>query len=129
MKISLEIVPRPMVTSFTMFAKPSISLLKEKKEVIIDTHLISKTRVSTSIQIGEACNKVNFAIEGFKTFEKTEMNYFSGGSSTSNYFVLSKKQNREAYIEYVKKVVEKCIVEYFGVEMESVNILLREPRF
>jgi hypothetical protein len=89
---------------------------------------MTKTRVSTSMQIGEACYKINFPIEGFKTFEKTEYNYFSGLEVTSYYFVLSKQQNLERYKEYVIEVVRQAI-KTIGVELDELTIKLEEPKF
>jgi hypothetical protein len=43
------------------------------------------------------------ALDGFKTHEERESNYFSGGV-VYHYFVKSKKQNKEMYFEYLKRL-------------------------
>ena len=129
MKVNLEIIPRPMVTSFTMFEQLDIAKLKETKTIKVSTHMETKTRVSTDFQVGECCQKINWQMEGFKTFEKTEYNYFSGKDVTSHYFVLSKKQGRESYIEYVKKLIEFLVVEKLQLELDEITIKLVEPKF
>jgi len=128
MEIKLEIVPRKMISGFTMFAQFNRELLKETKTVEVNSHLVTKTRVSTSMQIGEACMKINFVIDGFKTFEKTEYNYFSSKEVTSNYFVLSKQQNLERYKEYVIEAVRKSI-NLIGVDLDELTIKLEQPKF
>lgn len=129
MKINLEIVPVPMISGFTMFAKIDTELLKETKTIRVSNRMETKTRVSTSIHIGEACYKVNWKIDGFKTFEKLEWNYFSGNQSENNYFVLSKKQGIEEYKEYVKKVIEFLVVEKLALELDEITIKLEQPKF
>jgi hypothetical protein len=129
MKINLVEVESPMFKSFTMFANPDIKLLKETKTVRVTPFNITKTRISTDIQFGQYCVKINKPIEGFKTHESTEMNYFSGTQSTSYYFVKSKKQNIEAYKEYVKKVVETVIKDYFRLELDEITIELEKGGF
>jgi hypothetical protein len=128
MKIKLEIVPRKFIHGFTMFAKIDKELLRQTKMVEVETDLITKTRVSTKLQIGEANNRINFPIEGFKTFEKTEYNWASGFEETSYYFVLSKKQGLEQYKKYVIEVVKEAITT-IGVELDELTIRLEEPKF
>lgn len=129
MKINLVEVEKPMVKSFTMFAKPNLNLLRETKKVTVDAYQISKTRISTSIQFGDYSVKINKPIEGVKTFEQTSMNYFSGDYSTSHYFVKSKKQDYLFYQEYVKKLVEDIIKNVFRLELDELTIELEKGGF
>jgi hypothetical protein len=129
MDIKIIEVPTPMFSEFTMYANIDIDKLKKEKTVRVRPHNETKTRISTSLQIGQSRNKINFAIEGFKTFEKTSFSYLSGNSETSHFFVKSKKQDLEAYKEYVKKVVEKALTEYIGVELDEVTIELESQKF
>ena len=107
MKITFIDKPTPMVSGFTMFAKFPTALLLEKKEITIIASHETKTRVSTSLSLGEHSSLINWEIEGFKTHEKSEWNYFSGGYNTSHYFVLSKAQGKEKYKEYVSAILTK----------------------
>ena len=129
MKIILVEVPRPLITSFAMFADPDLSILKETKKIKVAFHHITKTRISTSIQFGEYCFKVNNLIEGYKQHEETDYNYFSGKKVTSQYFVKSKKQNYEAYKEFVIKVIEDVIKNYFHLELDEITIELEQREF
>ncbi len=129
MKIILVEVPRPLITSFAMFADPDLSILKETKKIKVAFHHITKTRISTSIQFGEYCVKVNNLIEGYKQHEETDYNYFSGKKVTSQYFVKSKKQNYEAYKEFVIKVIEDVIKNYFHLELDEITIELEQREF
>ena len=109
MKINLVEVPRPMVSSFMMFADPDLNLLRETKTIRVSFHHHTKTRISTSIQFGEYCVKVNKFIKEYKQHEDTDWNYFSGNKVTSYYFVKSKKQNYDVYKEYVIKLIDDVI--------------------
>ncbi len=129
MKIILVEVPRPLITSFAMFADPDLSILKETKKIKVAFHHITKTRISTSIQFGEYCVKANNLIEGYKQHEETDYNYFSGKKVTSQYFVKSKKQNYEAYKEFVIKVIEDVIKNYFHLELDEITIELEQREF
>jgi hypothetical protein len=129
MKINLIEVPKPMFTEYSLFASPDIELLKRTKVVRVSPSCHTKTRVYTNMQIGNSRNGINFQVEGFKTFEQREHSYFSGEIQVTNYFVKSKKQNIEAYKEYVKKVVEIAIREYLKVDLDEVTIELEVGNF
>jgi len=129
MKVNLIIVPRPTSHAHTLFAEINKDLLRETKTVTVRANTVSKTRVSTSMQIGDACNNINFAIDGFKSDRVEDWNYFSGRTSVHNYFKLSKKQGLTEYREYVKKAVVKALTEYLNMGMDEVTIELNEPTF
>jgi len=129
MKINLVEVPVPMVTEYNLISSPDKELLKEKKVIRISPNNHTKTRVSTQMQIGMSRNGINFAVEGFKTHEESQHSYFSGENQVSNYFVKSKKQDIEAYKEYVKKLVEIVLKDYLGVELDEVTIELEVGNF
>lgn len=129
MKITLNEVAAPMFTSFTMFAEPNFELLKEKKEVTVSFRHYTKTRISTSLQFGDYCVRINFSNPNFKTHEETSISYFSSNREVSNYFVKSKKQDFEAYKEYVKEVVNEVITKIFKVELDELTINLHKGNF
>jgi hypothetical protein len=125
MKITITDTPAPMFTSFTMCADlyEQVKKLKETKVITVENSFHTKTRIATSIQVGEARNGVNWNMDGFKTFEHSEHNYFSGGMSVSHYFVKSKKQDFEAYKLYVIELVKKVLLN-FNVELNEIEIKL-----
>lgn len=129
MNIILREVETPQVTSFTLFGEPDLELLMRTKRVRIGTHLKTKTRISTSLQFGQFRNKINFAIDGYKTHLSREFSFVSGRHTESNYFVVSKKQNLEAYKEYVKKLVALVIKDYFKMELDEITIELEVTAF
>ncbi len=129
MKINLVEVAPPMFSEFQMFAKPDFELLKEKKKVRVSFRKETKTRISTSMQFGQYRVKINFAIEGVKTHEETDFSFVSSERETSNYFVVSKKQDFNAYKDYVSKVIEKVIVNIFKVELDEITIELEGKSF
>jgi hypothetical protein len=129
MKINLVEVPRPMVSSFTMFADPDLNLLRETKTIRVSFHHHTKTRISTSIQFGEYCVKVNKFIKEYKQHEDTDWNYFSGNKVTSYYFVKSKKQNYDVYKEYVIKLIDDVIRNHIKLELDEITIQLEQREF
>jgi len=128
MKINLIEVPTPQVTSFMMMADLDKAKLRETKTVRIQPYCVTKTRVATSIQIGETRAGLNLEIEGYKQHSETTMNYFSGGQVTKFYYVKSKKQNLEDYKEYVKKLVIKAL-QHIHVELDEITIELETAKF
>jgi len=124
MNINLIVVQKPAFVEYNLLGSINIEQLKKNKTVRISPSFHTKTRVSTVMQIGNNRNGINFPIDNFKTFESKEHSYFTSEVQTLNYFVKSKTQNFEAYKEYVKRVVEKALVEYINVELDEVTIEL-----
>lgn len=114
-----------MFTSFILCAEPKMSLLKETKTIVVSFSKQTKTRVSTSIQIGDACNTVNMKVDGFKLHEDSKFSYLSGKKEYHHYFVISKAQDFEAYKRYVKVLIEKIVTEIFKVELDTLTIELQ----
>ena len=129
MKINLIEVPTPMFTEFRMMGELNKELLKEKKVIRVSPHYHTKTRIGTSMQVGDSRNGINFEVEGFKTHESREHSYFTGNTTIKHYFVKSKKQDIEAYKEYVKKAVAIALTEYLGIELDEVTIELEVGKF
>ena len=128
MKINLIEVPTPQVTSFSLGADIDRKKLIETKTIRIQPHCVSKTRVATSMQIGETRAGLNLEIEGYKQHSETSMNYFSGNQVTKFYYVKSKKQNLEDYKEYVKKLVVEAL-KYIHIELDEITIELETAKF
>lgn len=124
MKINLIEVKKPFFTEFQLCSKPDIEFLKKSKIIRISPSLHTKTRIHTSMQIGNSRNGINIPIEGFKTHEESHYSYFSGEIQACNYFVKSKKQGIEAYKEYVKKLVEIVLKDYINIEIDEITIEL-----
>ena len=128
MKINLIEVPTPQVTSFTLMADLDKKKLIETKTVRIQPHCVTKTRVATSMQIGETRAGLNLEIDGYKQHSEASMNYFSGNKVTKFYYVKSKKQNLEDYKEYVKKLVVKAL-KHIHIELDEITIELESGKF
>lgn len=129
MKVNIVEVASPMVREFTMFAGINKEKLKETKTVRVTVSHETKTRICTTMQIGQSRNKINFQAEGFKTHEDRSHSYFTGEVQVSHFFVKSKAQDLEAYKEYVKKVVEDALKNYIGVDLDEVTVELEAERF
>jgi hypothetical protein len=129
MEVTLKIVPRPSSSSFTMLADFDREALRESKTVRVRASLWTKTRVETSMQVGNSRYGINLAVEGFKTHAESDMNYFSGTRTTHNYFKLLKSQNFDRYKEYVIAVVTKAMKENIRMELDTLTIELEQPSF
>lgn len=129
MKINLIEVETPMFSEFTMFAKPDFELLKRTKTIRVSVRQQTKTRISTTIGLGQFSARINFAAEGFKTHNETNHSFISNESEDSNYFIKSKKQGLAEYKEYVKKVIENVIVNIFKLELDEITIELEVKNF
>jgi hypothetical protein len=129
MEVNLVEVPRPMFSSFTMFAEPDLTLLKETKKISVSFHHNTKTRISTSISFGNYRVKVNNLMQGYKQHEERNSNYFSGGVETSYYFVKSKAQNYEVYKEFLTKLIPHILTDYFRLELDEITIELEQREF
>ncbi len=129
MNVNLVEVPTPMMSSFTMFADPDLSLLKETKKLRVSFHHNTKTRISTSLSFGDYKVKVNNLIQGYKLHEETNHSYFSGNYETSHYFVKSKAQNYEVYKEYLTKLIPHILTDYFRLELDEITIELEQREF
>lgn len=129
MKVNLVEVPTPMMSSFTMFADPDLSLLKETKKLRVSFHHITKTRISTSLSFGNYRVKVNNLMQGYKQHEETNHSYFSGNYETSYYFVKSKAQNYEVYKEFLTKLIPYILTDFFRLELDEITIELEQREF
>jgi len=129
MKVNIIEVATPMVREFTMFSGIDKEKLMQTKTVRVTVSHETKTRICTTMQIGQSRNKINFAVEGFKTHEDRSYSYFSGNVQVSHFFVKSKAQDLQAYKEYVKKVVEDALKNYIGVDLDEVTVELEAEHF
>ena len=121
MKINIEVVPVPMCSEFTMFADVDRDLLAKTKTVRVSSYKPTKTRVSTSMQIGQARNGINFEVEGFKQFKKESYSYATYTKQTSFLYVTSKVQNFEVYKKYVTELVIIAILK-LNIVLDEITI-------
>jgi hypothetical protein len=128
MQVNINEVATPSVKSFTVFAEPNLDLLRQTKTVRCSIHKPTKTRVSTDMQFGDYCVKINSPLEGYKQHADTQWNYFSGVQSTSYYFVKSKAQDFEIYKKYLATQVKIAMMK-LGVELDEITIELEGRNF
>lgn len=124
MEIEIELIDKKMFREFTLGGDLSLSKLREKREVMVTATHHTKTYLYTDMQFGNTVVGINFEVEGFKTAMKREHSYFTGTYQIKNYFVKSKKQDKDVYIEYVKRVVEMALNDYMKADLDSVKVLL-----
>jgi len=129
MKINIIEIATPMSSEFTMFADLDVEKLRETKTIRVVAHHETKTRISTTLQIGQGRVGANFKMEGFKTFEETKHSYVTYNASVVNYFLKSKKQGLEQYKEYVKAVVESVVKNNIKLELDEVTVELEADKF
>ena len=129
MIINLVEVPTPMFSEMQMFAEPDLELLKEKKTIRVSVRQKTRTRISTSMTLGKACVRINFPIDGFKTYNESSINFGTYENESSDYFVKSAKQDLKAYKEYLKKVIEHIVNNIFKIELDELTIELEAKNF
>jgi len=122
MEIIITEKQAPMFSSFQMFAEPDLNLLRQTKEVTVDIRKDTKTRLSTSLTFGNYKVHINLPVEGFKTHYKEEHSYLTSSVQRSYLFVISKKQNKEAYFEYLKALIKIVLTEYYKVELDTITV-------
>ena len=129
MIIILKVIERPSSNSHVLCQDIDKSSLELTKTIRVRSTTVSKTRVSTSMQVGTARVNINLPIEEYKTHEVTTHSYFTGNYSTHHYFKLLKSQGFEVYKEYVKKVVSIAIKEYLHLSLDILTIELESPHW
>jgi hypothetical protein len=116
MEVKLEIVEPKTSYSCTMFAQPDKELLRKTKTIIVRSFFVSKTRVDTSMQIGEAKNGINFEVQDYRSDKVEDFSYLDGAWHVYHYFKKLKSQGFEEYKEYVKKAVKIAVEEYLLIK-------------
>lgn len=122
MKILFIDTPTPMSFGYALCEPFPYELLKETKTLTIHPHLFTKTRVSTSVFIGNHSSCINIPIEGFKTHEEQGYDYINGKHQSSHFFVKGKKQGLTEYKLYLTEVLEH----FFGntnIDELKVNLI------
>ncbi len=109
MEIRITEVKPPMFSEHTMFAELSATECVENKEVTVIAQSHTTTRIHTAIQCGEARNGVNWKVKGFNTHEEREHSFLTGDITYPNYFVRSKRQNKEVYLDYIKAILNELM--------------------
>ena len=99
--------------------------MEDCKATVIVAHN-TKTRLSTTLQIGDSRIGINLKIEGFNTHLQEDYNMMSAELERKYFFKLSKKQSRDKYIEYLKGLLEIVVNEILGIKIEQLNIDLIE---
>jgi hypothetical protein len=124
MKIQIVPTEKPFCSSFQMCAQIDLNKLKEKKEVTIEVSNATKTRLSTAFKFENAKYNINYFIEGYNLHEDRQHSYISGGVEVSNYFKLSKKQDKEMYKEYLKALLTNLFKNTFELELDTLKVKL-----
>ena len=96
-----------MMNSFAPMADFDLNKIVEEKKVTIRVSNQTKTRLNTSLKVGEAMKAVNWEMEGFKTHEAQTHSMWTGNVSSAYYFKNSKLQSYYEYLEYIKAIVKK----------------------
>jgi hypothetical protein len=108
-----------------------INHLAKELPILIIPDLVTKTRISTLIKIGNFSSKINWGHKDFKTFKENSISWFSGEQQTSNYFVKSKKQDLNSYKKYIIAIVSKFLEDNYKIKellpnLQTVNIELEK---
>lgn len=121
MEITIREIEPPFFNEFALFEDINVRTLINEKKITVQASAHTKTRVHTSLKLGKAQRGVNWLIDGFKTHQETSYSFLAHTPQVQNFFVRSKKQNKNVYLEYVKKIVRQ-FVENCGA-IESIDNL------
>jgi len=122
MNIEIKEVPTPWTSSFTMFADMDKDVLREKKTFRVSPSHKTKTRIYQSFQIGDWCNGVNWAVEGFDVHETSTVNFSDFEKVNVGYFKLKKSQGKAEYFEYLKELTKMLLKKYNMTDLESITL-------
>ena len=123
MEIEIVGVEKPMVRSYGLFSEINPSKIIEDGKVRVIPELVTKTRIHTSLFVGNAMKGINMEVDGIKTFRNVECNHFTNDIEEQHYFVKSKKQDYGVYKRYVQEVVIEAM-SLLGVEMDKLIVEL-----
>ena len=108
--INVQFQPAPEMTETVLFADFKKAEAAESKKVIIEVHSVSKTRLSVSLRSGNTTAGANFVpagSEGLKFDVVASTNWGSGNRQVKKYFKVSKKQNRDVFVNHIKNIVQQ----------------------
>lgn len=123
MEIEIIEVGKPMVRQYGMFTKIDGSKIKEDGKIRVIPEYVTKTRICTSLNHGNAMKGINMEVDGIKTYRDVSWNDFTNERQEHHYFVKSKKQDYETYKRYVREVVKEAM-SFLGVEMDKLIVEL-----
>tara|TARA_B100000927_G_scaffold288753_1_gene283939 strand:- start:711 stop:1142 length:432 start_codon:yes stop_codon:yes gene_type:complete len=123
MEIEIIAVGSPKSRIYGMFTEiDPFKIIKDGKVRVVPK-LVTKTRISTSLYVGNAMKGINMEVDGIKTYRDVRSNYFTSETEELHYFVKSKKQDYETYKKYVREVVKEAM-SLLGIEMDKLIVEL-----
>lgn len=129
MNVTIREIEAPMFTSFVLMQKIDTEALKQKKKIVVTTSIHTKTRVSTDIQFKDACRKINIELPGYKFDVEDNMNYFTGSYNQSYYSKKSKKQEKAAYLSYLKELIPHVMKNYLHIDLDEITVEFVDSAF
>lgn len=102
----------PFNKEFGLMRSPDdfVNAIKKSGFVYIDTRFNTKTRIDVSAYLPGFCFGINEKVDGIKTAEKQEFNYFTSEYRIKNYFKIMKAQGLKKFEEYVSEIIKRTIV-------------------
>jgi len=129
MKVTIREIKSPMFKSFILMQKIDTEALKQEKKIVVTASMHTKTRVSTDMQFKDSCSKINIELPGYKFDKEEQWNYFSGKKQCSSYFKKSKKQEKAAYLSYLKELIPHVMKDYLHLELDEIIVELIDEAF
>ena len=126
MEIEIVEVEKPPYRSYGMFSEISKDEIQKAGVVRVVPEYITKTRIRTSLLVGQAIKGINLQVDGIKTHRSVESSYpfgTAGQQEEKHYFVKSKAQGYDKYKVYVEEVV-KIAMNLLGVELDKLKVEL-----
>lgn len=129
MNVIIREVDKPMFTSFILCKQIDREELLKEKKVTVTASMHTKTRVSTDMQFKDACSKINIELPGYKFDTEDGWNYFSGNRTCSSYFKKSRKQEKAAYLSYLKELIPHVMEKYLHLDLDEITVEFIDDAF
>lgn len=130
--LPIEIVVKPASNFSGFTAFKNANDLKENilagHSIIFSADLATKTMIATTVQCGDASLNMNLDLEGFNLWEREEYSALSCRSHMNIVFKLSKKHNKEEYLNYLRAAIAHLFKD-MGIEREQQSFILATNAF
>lgn len=122
MNVTIREIESPMFKSFILLKQIDTEELAKEKKVTVTASMHTKTRVSTDMQFRDASHKINIGLPGYKFDTEEGWNYFSGNRTCNSYFKKSKKQEKAAYLSYLKELIPHVMKDYLKQDLDEITV-------
>lgn len=122
MKITIVENNKSFIKSFVLFQNINPQEILDGKKVIVSASCTTKTRVSTDIQVGDACHRINVELPGYKFDKDKSSSLFNKVRIENAYFKKTKNQEKAAYLKYLSELIPHVMKNYLNIDLEELTV-------